>query len=354
LLSYDELRKADLAPFHSLSGTRPSPEFTIRAFYVEHGREDIWWAGSFQKNGKVFVTDAERKASLKSTDVLLGIDPAWFISDDVSERPVTTPSPPPSEGSPSPTDSKFSSAHGTDIVVLSGHLQFPVETAYWARIFPVGLVNCLGLIRRNVWWLEPNTYLGSDKPTVFFLFERSDRMFVLLIPLTMNGVSAAILPQKDASVGVQITLEHNNDGQARIFVMVGSGQPHMLVERAMVQIRRLLRKSSLGTVPMPVANVVRQPVDRLAPMWYDRLGWVLEMDLGLWIAGFRFLTLFDLQDVHLEHVLQEPNPRRNQPRSGYHGPSTEDARGISHFGRRVAEDDPAGAAHIAGTGSGQV
>lgn len=253
-------------------------EFTVRAIYYDRGREDVWWAGTFQKNGKVFVTDAEPKAALKSTDVLLGIDPTWFINDDDTPRPQTSsPSPPPPEGLPhSPTDSKLSPGNGVtgDVVVLSGYLQFPVETAYWARIFPVGLVNCLGLIRRNVWWLEPNTYLGSDKPTVFFLFERSDKMFVLLIPLTMNGVSAAILPQKDASVGVQVTLEHNNDGQARIFVMVGSGKPHLLVERAVARIRRLLRRHSpehASSLPSPTG---RRRIERGPPAWYDRLGWV--------------------------------------------------------------------------------
>ncbi|KAI9008591.1 raffinose synthase or seed imbibition protein Sip1-domain-containing protein [Hyaloraphidium curvatum] len=271
----------DGAAVFSYRGTVAPPkigfhEFTVRAFYYDRGRDDVWWAGTFQKNGKVFVTDAEPKASLKSTDVLLGIDPAWFVHDDLPPAPGrpssrgSAASPPPPEALPaSPTDSKLSTGRRGGVVVLSGYLQFPVETAYWARIFPVGLVNCLGLIRRSVWWLEPNTYLGSEKPTVFFLFERSDHMFVLLIPLTMNGVSAAILPQKDASVGVQITLEQNNDGQARIYVLVGAGKPHQLVHKAMARIRRLLN----GQEPPsePIVPMEMRAGDR-APAWFDRLG----------------------------------------------------------------------------------
>lgn len=246
-------------------------EFTIRAIYCDQGREDTWWAGSFQKNGKVFVTDAEPKFSLKPTDVLLGIDPAWFVNDSGPEIPPDDPQAETASNVLNNADHRH--AMEEEIVVLSGYLQFPVETAYWARIFPVGLVNCLGLIRRNVWWLEPNTYLGSEKPTVFFLFERSDRMFVLLIPLTMNGVSAAILPQKDASVGVQITLEHNNDGQARIFVMVGSGRPHLLVEKAVSRIRKLLHEAAMvKDTSISSMDTSRRRPQREPPAWYDRLG----------------------------------------------------------------------------------
>ncbi|KXS15143.1 glycoside hydrolase family 36 protein [Gonapodya prolifera JEL478] len=317
-------------------------EFTIRVTFDNGRGSDCWWSSSFGKNGKIFVTDVTESSPPASRvrgigDILLGIDHSWFIPETKwvgspgykSPRPsspltpiLTSPSPTASSSTVSPVSSPSSTSSSSspstihsgqpiapfrlsrtpspspgfpsaslgqsalslgdlhnENVVLSGVLRFPVESAYWARLIPVGLVNHFGLIRKNAWWLEPNLYRGSDKPTQFFLFERSDHLFVVLIPLTVNGVASAILPQRDSTIGVQVTLEEGHDGRARIYVMVATGKsPAQIVSFAMERVRCYMMINAgmdwssamrLAKVKSPLSLGVDAAKN---PQWYDRLG----------------------------------------------------------------------------------
>jgi hypothetical protein len=226
----------------------------------------IIWSNQFQKNGKLFISDS-KTLTLQCTDVLMGIDPQWFTPMDVPvDVQIDVPLSDGLLANKSHTHRSKTNLHRQ--IKLMGHLIFPVDTAYWARIFPIGLINSFSLIRKNVFWLEPNTYLGSDKPTCFFSFQRTDHLTVVLIPLAKEGVCTMLLPQKDASIGVQINLEAGNDGLARIFVVVGDMSPLELCHLAMQSI-------SPSTMTPPENSLLGRSE------WYDYLGYVVLLKLNV-------------------------------------------------------------------------